>query len=590
MRINRNALSWAMISVMIVSLLIPVAFADELNNESPKYKEGVIIVQFEPTSKAEEKAQIRTEQGLSIAKNLKKKGLELVKINGHKSVEEVIDRLNKRKGVVFAEPDYLLYPSFIPNDTYYDLLWGMENSKDNDINASSAWDIQMGSGVVVAVIDTGVQTSHPDLTGQFVAGYDFYNNDSSVYDGPDDDHGTHVSGTIAAIANNNEGVIGVAPEVLIMPLKFLGPDGGSTSDAILAINYASANGADVINASWGGGGYSEALKTAIEDFGGPFVAAAGNSRMDTDRFAHYPSSYDSSNIISVAAIDSKGRLARFSNYGDVTVDVGAPGVDIASTYPGGYAYMSGTSMAAPHVTGIAALMLAEDSNLTTTELISVMFDTVKPLDSLNGKTLTGGLVNAQSALDALNGSPEPGNTAPVVTISEPTDQTTVQEGTIVTFTGSASDAEEGNLSSQINWSSDIDGNLGTGSSVNYTLSTGTHTVMATVTDAGGLTSEDSITVIVESITPPPVGELSSDVVYSYWHHPKKDYGSVEASVTVTDGQNLVSGATVVGDWIYNGTIEASESGVTSDNGIVIFSKSKVTDPEGYTFDVTSLTP
>ena len=315
------------------------------------------------------------------------------------------------KGIEFAEPDYIVRANYIPDDTYFYLMWGLNNTSNIDIDAPEAWDIERGeNSVTVAVIDTGVQTNHPDLAGQFVTGYDFYSDDTSVYDGLDDDHGTHVAGTIAAI-DNSIGVIGVAPNIKIMPLKFLGPDGGYISDAIDAINYAKQNGADIINASWGGGGYSEALKNAIESFGGVFVVAAGNNKTDTDKNPYYPASYTSSNIISVAAIDKYGALASFSNYGLNSVDIAAPGVDIASTYPDSYAYMSGTSMAAPHVSGIIALIKSYNSSLNTQELINKLYSTAKPYNSLNGKVKTGGMANANAALLA--------SAPPVVDITPP---------------------------------------------------------------------------------------------------------------------------------------------------------------------------
>jgi subtilisin family serine protease len=202
-----------------------------------------------------------------------------------------------------------------------------------------------------------------------VNGYDFANNDASVYDrdpisGTGDEHGTHVAGTIAAEGNNSLGVIGVNWKARIMPLKFLGPDGGYTSDAVEALNYAVAEGAKISNNSWGGGGFSQTLLDAInraDASGHLFVAAAGNGGSDgvgddNDATPHYPSNYNSSNIISVAATDSKDAIAGFSNYGATSVDVAAPGVGILSTLPGDtYGSCSGTSMATPHVAGVATL-------------------------------------------------------------------------------------------------------------------------------------------------------------------------------------------------------------------------------------------
>lgn len=378
-----------------------------------KYAEGVVIVQFEKT--LPESAKVENIKALNAIRTKKfdTEGLELIKLQKTQNVADAIEKLKKMKGVVFAEPDYILRPTYIPDDTYFYLMWGLNNSNDIDIDAPEAWDIEQGKNTItVAVIDTGVQINHPDLYGQFVTGYDFYYDDNSVYDGPSDDHGTHVAGTIAAV-DNSIGVIGVAPKVKIMPLKFLGPDGGYTSDAIDAINYAKNNNADIINASWGGGGYSDALKNAIESFGNPFVAAAGNNRTNTDRKPQYPASYNSPNIISVAAIDNIGNLASFSNYGLNTVDIAAPGVDIASTYPDSYAYMSGTSMAAPHVTGIMALLKSRNDTLSTQDLIDALYGTAVPSSSLSGKIKTGGIANAHKALISIS-EPIADTTAPVL--------------------------------------------------------------------------------------------------------------------------------------------------------------------------------
>ena len=365
--------------VLLLLTLLPanvVAQTDEL----PIYRNDVVIVQYD--------------------KIINEKAINAI-------VEEMLEKLNKKKNIIFAEPDYYITPV---TDDYFYLQWGFDNSNDIDIDVPEAWNISKGiPEIIVAVIDTGIQQDHEDLLGQFVPGIKYIPE-------TDETHGTHVAGTIAAL-DNGFGVIGVAPNVKIMPLQFLGPDGGTTSNAIKAIEDAT-NVADIINASWGGGGYSIALKNAIEDFGGPFVAAAGNDRKNTDRRAHYPSSYDSPNIISVAAVDQNGNRAKFSNYGYETVDVGAPGVGIASTYEDNrYVYMDGTSMAAPHVTGTLALMMSVDPNATTAELISYLYQSVEPLESLQGKTVTGGMINANNALQLMNASED--TTKPVVTVTSP---------------------------------------------------------------------------------------------------------------------------------------------------------------------------
>lgn len=257
-----------------------------------------------------------------------------------------------------------------PNDEFFSYQWGLE-----DINAPRAWSVVRESPTIVAVIDTGIEVNHPDLNGNIwvnraeaegtagddddgngfvddIYGWDFYNGDNSVFDDPSsDDHGTHVAGTIGAVSDNGTGVVGVNWKVQIMPVKFLGPDGGSTDGAIDGVYYAIDNGATILNNSWGGGGFSPVLERAIEEADSRsvlFVAAAGNGGFDqigddNDSIPHYPSSYDVPNVISVASVDepdvSDETLSVFSNFGAESVDLAAPGGEILSTIPSGnYAF------------------------------------------------------------------------------------------------------------------------------------------------------------------------------------------------------------------------------------------------------------
>lgn len=414
---------WLSLLLCLVLLLSTGAFgaispAEVL--DLPEHAEGVLLVQFDRELPEQAKADLRAANGLKLDKALDNKGLERLVFSDKRPLHAVMAQLKAMKGVVFVEPDYTLYASpgaaqLLPegfvnpsNDTYYNLLWGLNNVGQDirgvvgdgttDVDAPQAWELAGGSGdIVVAVIDEAVDLTHPDLQG-VVIDYQKFNSGGTAYK-----HGTHVAGTIAAL-DNTIGVVGVAPGVKIMSLSFLGTSGGSTSNAILAINYAKDHGAHIINASWGGGGYSQALKDAIEGFGGPFVAAAGNDGVNTDSSAHYPSAYSSANIVSVAALNNWGQLASFSNYGATSVDIGAPGVDIVSTYPGGYAYMSGTSMAAPHVAGVLALMKSYLPTATPDQLIQTLYNSGRPLSSLVGKTTTGKLVDTDQALMALGAS------------------------------------------------------------------------------------------------------------------------------------------------------------------------------------------
>src|SRR5215211_7148687 len=271
-------------------------------------------------------------------------------------VGEAIQRYEASPDVEYAEPNFLIFPTRTPNDTHFSKLWGLHNTgqtiggqagtADADVDAPEAWDITTGNqSTVVAVIDEGIDINHPDLRNNIwtnpgeipgnnidddrngyvddVHGYDFANDDASVYDpdpisGKGDEHGTHVAGTIAAEGNNATGVSGVNWDAQVMALKFMGPKGGSTSDAIEAINYAVANGAKISNNSWGGGGYSMALRDAIaraDSAGQLFVTAAGNDGTNNDTTPQYPCNYSNSNIICVAATDDSDVLASFSNFG-----------------------------------------------------------------------------------------------------------------------------------------------------------------------------------------------------------------------------------------------------------------------------------
>ena len=324
-------------------------------------------------------------------------------------------------------------PVGAPNDPMFTDQWALANSGQNggkanaDIAASKAWQKSRGSSeVVVAVLDTGVDYTHSDLApniwlrpdnipayvdnelGTFNdrRGFNAADNLSDPMD--DNGHGTHCAGVIGAKGNNEIGITGINWDVQIMPLKFLGRGGfGTTKDAIEAINYAvdrKKKGINVriISASWGSTQYSKALEDAIRaagDEGILFVAAAGNNSTDNDKRKHYPSNYDLPNVISVAALDNSDLLATFSNFGAKTVHVAAPGKEIVSTWiKDSYREASGTSMATPHVAGIAALILASEPNISVKDLRERILKSYDPLDLLNGRIFSAGRVNAAKAL------------------------------------------------------------------------------------------------------------------------------------------------------------------------------------------------
>lgn len=382
---------------------------------------------------------LNRQNNASTEQKLPRTRVSLVKLPRELPVQAAIRRFEASPDVEYAEPDFILKPSqTTANDPDYPKLYGLNNTgqtggtADADIDAPETWETTTGdAGTVVAVIDQGVDINHQDLENNIwtnpretagnntdddgngytddVNGWDFCNNDSSVYDpGDGDKHGTHVAGTIAAAGNNGLGVVGVNWKAKIMPLKFLGPGTGpgcsTTFGAAAAVDYAWRNGAKVSNNSYGGGGDSQTLLDAIkraDTAGHLVVAAAGNAGNDNDANPFYPASYDSSNIISVAATDSNDALASFSNYGSTSVDLAAPGVGILSTLPGNtYGSYNGTSMATPHVSGAAALAKSNDSSLDDTGMKAKLLESVDKKSALSGKTATGGRLNAAQALGA----------------------------------------------------------------------------------------------------------------------------------------------------------------------------------------------
>ena len=359
---------------------------------------------------------------------------------GHDRVR-VMAQLRRDPAVEAVELNYIVRALATPNDPRYSELWGLHNTgqtggtPDNDIDAAEAWDIQSGDqATLVAVIDSGVDYTHPDLAANIwtnpgeipangidddgngyiddVHGYDFVNNDGDPMD--DNRHGTHCAGTIAAVGNNGIGVVGVSWRARVMGVKFLNASGsGSTAGAVQAVLYAANLGARVMSNSWGGGGFSQALMDAIStanQAGALFVAAAGNANSNNDLTPHYPSSYNVSNVLAVAATDHSDARAGFSSYGATSVDLGAPGVNILSTVPtaitaSGYAVLSGTSMATPHVSGAAALLIAQFPGITNTQLKDRLMLSGDLVSGLQGITVSGSRLNVSAAMESDSTAP-----------------------------------------------------------------------------------------------------------------------------------------------------------------------------------------
>lgn len=353
---------------------------------------------------------------------------------------EAIARAKGFSEIEYAEPNYIYTHDATSNDTYVtnNSLWGMYGSATTPANqygsgAVAAWAAGHtgSSAVYIGIIDEGYMYTHDDLaanagtTGDIAGngiddngngliddtyGWDFANNDASVFDDANDDHGTHVAGTIGGIGGNGKGVAGVCWNVKLLSAKFLGRRGGTTANAIKAVDYFTnlkvSRGLNIVatNNSWGGGGYSQALADAIgraNTAGILFIAAAGNETNNNDANANYPSNYDFPNVIAVASITNTGGLSSFSNYGATQVDLGAPGSGIWSTVPvsskgkitASYASYSGTSMATPHVSGAAALYAASNPGASATQIKNAILSSVIPTASLNGKCITGGRLN-----------------------------------------------------------------------------------------------------------------------------------------------------------------------------------------------------
>lgn len=345
--------------------------------------------------------------------------------------------------IEYIEPNYIISLNKVqageeapaPKDASFKKQWGMKNDGKNgsvfssglageDINVLRAWSITKGSkDIKIAVIDTGVDYTHPDLAAQMdvntaelkgkagvdddnngyvddIYGYDFANKDGDPQDGHG--HGTHCAGVIGA-SHNSAGVAGVMADVKIVGIKFLSDAGsGETIDAIAAIDYAIKRGVQVMSNSWGGGDKEQSLEDAIksaEAAGITFVAAAGNESANNDSTASYPANYEVSNVISVGSYTSAGAKSSFSNYGLTSVHVTAPGSGILSTYKkGGYTSMSGTSMATPHIAGVVGLLLSKEPTLTPAQIRERLIKTSVKTSKLSTASFSGGRVDVYQAL------------------------------------------------------------------------------------------------------------------------------------------------------------------------------------------------
>ncbi len=382
-----------------------------------RYDNSSVLIKFKTNVSMARRKQIREIlagrliRGFGVLENL-----EHVKIPTN-TVDHALAMLRRNPFVEFAEPDYVVSAFAAPDDPYFPSnLWGIVN-----INAPTAWDATTGNhDTIIAIIDSGIDYDHPDLQANIwrnlaelngavgidddgngyiddIYGWDWCNADND----PKDDywHGTHVAGSVGAVGDNGVGTVGVNWHVRLMSLKFMCSNGkGFVSDAIAALDYAIDKNVRVSNNSWGwSGDWSNAMANALSNAqaaGHLFIAAAGNDSRNNETTPYYPSSFPHENVISVASIDIADALSTFSNWGATSVDLGAPGTDILSTYPNNtYATANGTSMAAPHVSGAAGLIISSHPTWTLIQVKDRLLNNVRSIPSLSGKTVTGGTLN-----------------------------------------------------------------------------------------------------------------------------------------------------------------------------------------------------
>jgi subtilisin family serine protease len=407
--------------------------------------DDAIVVKRVPGLDRAERADLRADAGVRLQAALPLRDTELV-VAKDGDVPGAVAALEADADVVYAEPEIAVSPS--TGDPYFANEWGLNNTgqtisvpgtPDADIDAPEAWAITRGAGATVAVVDTGIDLTHPDLAGQFWSnpgetgngretngidddhngyvddwrGWDFVNGDNAV-DTQNSFHGTHVAGTIAAATGNGVGVAGVAPDARVLPVKIFGAPNTSASSVTIALafDYAGSLGVDVVNASLGGLGTSQLVTDAMNAHPSTlYVVAAGNDAADAA--SYMPCNSPAANLVCVGASTNVDDAAYFSNVSATAVDLFAPGENVLSTTLGGsYVYASGTSMAAPHVSGAAALLAAKAPAAPVAQLRAALLSSVDPKPAFTGLSLTGGRLNAAAALAGLTTATPPPTPSP----------------------------------------------------------------------------------------------------------------------------------------------------------------------------------
>jgi serine protease len=559
----------------------------------PVLVEDEVIVAFAPSVTETAKTDFRTKFDLTFKKNSKKAGKFTV--FKHKNPKAILAQLKNEPGVLYAEQNVIRYAVWTPNDPYYSYQWHMTR-----IGMEDAWPLATGSGATVAIIDTGVKQSLEDLAStNFTAGYDFVNGDSDPTD--DHGHGSHVAGTVAQSTNNSVGVTGIAYNATIMPLKVLNASGsGSDSDIADAIYWATDNGADIINMSLGSSSSSSTMQNACTyawNNGVVVVCAAGNSSTSSP---FYPAAYTV--CISVSAVNYLDQLADYSNYGS-TIDICAPGGDsndnngdgymdgvlqnTFGTSGDGYYFYTGTSMASPHVAGVAALVKSVDYSLTNSEVRGILESTAEDIGSAGWDQYFGyGLVDAYAAV--VEAQSEPDITPPVISDVAATDITS--------------------NSATITWTTDEPADsvvyYGLTTSYGYTESNSAN-VTAHSVPLSGLSADTLYHYKVSSTDPSDnyaesgdytfTTEESGGETYMYVYNIQMELWTIwnwlywaESYITIKDTTGaVVPSATVYIQW--SGSVGGTDSATTNSSGVAWFESDWTWGQGTYTITVTNVT-